>query len=106
QYKYKWYPLPARRGEELGAGVSLLLRRFKRDVWQGRRGTAERADPVPSTLDVRNQQSRRLRAHPELSGSVSDARLERHPLQPRIAAARVRIRDPQDNFRSGAYCGG
>src|SRR5436853_316198 len=72
-----------------GYSVHGIVRRVERDVRQSRRSAAERADPVPSAFDIRDQQSGRLRFDAELSRSVSNARQQRHPLQPRIAAARV-----------------
>ncbi len=39
------------------------------------------------------------RAHPQLSRGLRPLRLQRHPVQPRIPPAGIRVRLPQDHFR-------
>src|SRR5450759_5088487 len=60
--------------EEPGAGVPVLLRRIQRNVWQSRRGAADRAHALSSALHVWHQQSGGLRADAQLPRSVSNVR--------------------------------
>ena len=53
-----------------------------RALWRGLQDAAERNDVVSSPFAIRDRKALRLLDHCKLSGSVRDARLERHPLQP------------------------
>ena len=83
------------------AGGALLPGRHLRDVRQGARGPAVRDHAVPPALALRRRQGVRLLHHAELPRVLRHARLQRHPLQPRVAASRPRVRDPQDHQPGG-----
>src|SRR5262245_6963572 len=53
-----------------------------RTVWRRLQRTAERNDAVSSPFAIRDRKTLRLLDHCKLSGSVWNACLERHPLQP------------------------
>ena len=72
-------------------------------VRQGAGNAAERDHAVLSALALRRRQAVRLLDHGELPRGVRHVRLQRHPLQPRIAAARRNLRHPQDHARPGAH---
>ena len=50
---------------------------------------AEREHPFPPPLLLRHQQGGRFRPDPQLPRGLRDVRLQRHPVQPRIAAPRL-----------------
>jgi GDPmannose 4,6-dehydratase len=58
-------------------------------------GAAERADAVPSALAVRRGEGVRLLDGAQLPRGVRHVRRQRHPVQPRVAAARRDVRDAQ-----------
>jgi GDPmannose 4,6-dehydratase len=53
-----------------------------RALWWGLQDAAERNDAVSSPFAIRDRKALRLLDHCKLSGSLWDACLERHPLQP------------------------
>ena len=69
------------------------------DVRQGARGAAERGDAVLPAQPVRRRQGLRPLHHGELPRELRPVRRLGHPLQPRVAAARARVRDAQDHRR-------
>ena len=69
------------------------------DVRQGPRDAADRAHAVPPTLAVRRGQGVRPPHDRQLPRVVRPARVVGHPLQPRVGAARPRVRHPQDHQR-------
>ena len=66
------------------------------DVRQGARGAADRADAVLPALAVRRREGLRALHHRQLPRVVRPLRRLGDPLQPRVAAARARVRDAQD----------
>ena len=64
---------------------------------------AERDDPVLPALPVRLRQGLRLLDQRELPRGVRPVRLQRDPLQPRVAAARRDLRHAQDHARRRAH---
>ena len=86
-------PWPARQ-DALLPGVDL------RDVRQGTADTADRANAVPSALAVRCREVVCALDHRQLSRGVRLVRVQRHPVQPRIALARRDIRISQDHARA------
>ena len=56
---------------------------------------------VLPALAVRRGQALRLLDHGELPRGLRHVRLQRHPVQPRVAAARRDLRHPQDHPRPG-----
>ena len=58
---------------------------------------ADREDPLPPALALRRGQGLRPLDGGQLPRGLRDARLERHPLQPRVAPAGRELRDPQDH---------
>ena len=67
-----------------------------------RQGAGDAADgdhAVLSALALRGGQALRLLDHGQLPRGLWHVRLQRHPLQPRVAAARRDLRDPQDHPR-------
>ena len=72
------------------------------DVRQGARDAAERGDAVLPALPVRRGQGLRALHHRQLPRVVRPVRGLGHPLQPRVAAARARVRDAQGHRRRGA----
>ena len=73
-----------------------------RDVRQGARGAAARDDAVLSAQPVRRVEGVRALHHGELPRELRPVRGLRHPLQPRVAAARPRVRDAQGHRRRRA----
>ena len=67
---------------------------------------AERGDAVPPALAVRRREGLRLLDHAQLPRGVRHVRGQRHPVQPRVAAPRRDVRDPQDHPRGRADQGG
>ena len=88
-----------RPGEEdaLLPGVDL------RAVRPGAGDAAEGDDAVLSALALRRGQALRLLDHGELPRGLRHVRLQRHPLQPRVAAPRRDLRHAQDHARAGAH---
>ena len=86
---------PGQPGDPFLPGVQ------QRDVREGAGDAAERADRVPPPLPLRGGQGLRAPHHRQLPGELRAVRGERHPLQPRVAAPRPRVRDPQDHRRGG-----
>ena len=70
-----------------------------------RRDAATRDDAVLSALAVRGCEGLRLLDHGQLSRSLRPVRLQRHPLQPRVARARRDLRDAQDHARPRTHQG-
>ena len=62
-----------------------------------------RDDAVPSALAVRCGQALRALDHGQLPRGVRDVRVQRHPVQPRVAGARRDLRHPQDHARARAH---
>ncbi|CAA9525459.1 MAG: GDP-mannose 4,6-dehydratase, partial [uncultured Thermoleophilia bacterium] len=90
------------RGDPHGGPLRALLPGVVvRDVRQGARGAAERADAVLPALAVRRGQGLRALHHRELPRVVRPVRRLGHPLQPRVTAPRARVRDAQDHGRRG-----
>ena len=58
---------------------------------------------VLSALALCGGQAVRLLDHGELSRGLRHVRLQRHPVQPRVSAARRDLRHPQDHPRPGAH---
>ena len=56
-----------------------------------------RDDALPPALALRRLQGLRPLDVRQLPRELRDARLERHPVQPRVAAPRRELRDPQDH---------
>ena len=65
-----------------------------------------RDDAVLSALALRRGQGLRLLDHGELPRGLRAVRLQRHPVQSRVAAARRDVRHAQDHARPGAHQGG
>ncbi len=63
---------------------------------------AERGDAVLPALALRRGEGLRLLGHQELPRGLRPVRGQRHPLQPRVAAARRDVRDPQGHPRRRA----
>ena len=80
------------------AAVPGLFRRIERDVRQGRGSAAVGDDPVPSALALRHLESHRIRPGAKLPRSLRAVRLLGHSLQPRVAAAGIRVRHPQNHL--------
>ena len=66
------------------------------DVRQGAGGPAARDDPAVAALAVRRRQGLRPLHDHQLPRVLRHARLLGDPLQPRVAAPRAGVRDPQD----------
>ena len=62
---------------------------------------AEGVDAVLSAQPLRRGQGLRPLDHRQLPGELRPPRLLGHPLQPRVAPARPRVRDPQGDPRGG-----
>ena len=65
------------------------------DVRQGAGGAAAREHAAVAALAVRRRQGLRPLHDDQLPRVLRDARLLGHPVQPRVAAPRARVRDPQ-----------
>ena len=89
----------SRIAREVGGGHQVLPGVEQRDVRQGARDAAERADAVPPAQPVRRREGVRALHHGELPRELQHLRLQRHPLQPRIAAARAGVRHAEDHDR-------
>ena len=74
-----------------------------RDVRQGPGDTAARDHAVLSALALRRREGVRLLDHRQLPRGVRDVRLQRHPVQSRVAGARRDVRLPQDHPRPGPH---
>ena len=75
----------------------------ERDVRQGARGAAERADAVLPAQPLRRVEGLRPLHHGQLPRELRPVRLLGHSLQPRVAAPRPRVRDPQGHRRRGPH---
>ena len=64
---------------------------------------AEGDHAVPPALAVRRGQALRLLDHRQLSRGVRHLRVQRHPVQPRVAGARRDLRHAQDHPRARAH---
>ena len=64
------------------------------------RFAATRNDAFLSALAVRGRQALFVLDHGQLSRSLRDVRVQRHPVQSRVARARGNVRDPQDHARA------
>ena len=73
------------------------------DVRQGAGGAADRAHAVLSALAVRRGEGVRALDHGQLPRELRPVRGERHPLQPRLAAPRPRVRRAQGEPRRRAH---
>ena len=71
----------------------------QRDVRQGPRGAADRADALLSAQPLRRRQGLRPLHHRQLPRELRPVRRLRHPLQPREPAPRQGVRHPQDHRR-------
>ena len=89
---------------QLAPGGALLPGGLGRDVRQRRRDAAARDHAAASALAVRGV-ARRTRSTSSVSyrDSLRHARQQRHPVQPRVAAARPAVRDAQDHRRGRAH---
>jgi GDPmannose 4,6-dehydratase len=76
------------------------------DVRPGAGDAAVRDDALLSAFAVRRGQGLRLLDHGELSRVLRDVRLQRHPLQSRVAHPRRDVCDPQDYARTDPDQGG
>ena len=73
----------------------------ERDVRARARGAADRAHAVLPAQPLRRVEGVRALHHGELPRELRHVRGVGHPLQPRVAAARARVRDPQSHRRRG-----
>ena len=64
---------------------------------------AEGNDAVLSALALRRGQALRLLDHGQLPRGLRHVRLQRHPVQSRVAAPRRDVRHAQDHARAGAH---
>ena len=78
---------------------ALLPGELVRDVRQGHRDAAAREHRLLSAVALRRGQGVRPLDHGELPRVLRALRGERHPVQPRVAAPRDRVRDPQGHRR-------
>ena len=78
-----------------GQASALLPGVELRDVRQGAAGSAERGHPAVAALPVRRRQGLRPLHDDQLPRVLRHARVIRHPVQPRVAAPRPRVRHPQ-----------
>ena len=90
---------------EAGRQVALLPGLDLRAVRPGAGNAATRDHAVLSPQPLRRQ-ALRLPDQRELPRSLRHVRLQRHPLQPRIAQARRDLRHAQDHARPGAHRAG
>ena len=74
----------------------------QRDVRPDPGGAAERDHALLPAQSLRRGQALRPLDHRQLPRELQAARLQRHPVQPRVAAARHRVRHPQGHRRRGA----
>ena len=88
---------PGRPGHPLLPGV------LERDVRQGARDAADRAHAVSPAQPLRRRQGVRPRHHRQLPRELRALRLLGHPVQPRVAAARARVRHAQGDGRRGPH---
>ena len=98
---------PVLTGEFTGLGVTRMLEAIRqvdpgdpllpgvveRDVRQGPRDAADRADAVPSAQPVRRREGVRPLPDGQLPRELRPVRRLRDPVQPRVAAPRPRVRD-------------
>ena len=118
-----------RRGVVRGARVHRELRRARHaarcsrrsasSAWRRRRASTRRRPPsctawcsetpqtrdhaVLSALALRRGQALRVLDHGQLPRGLRHVRLQRHPLQPRVADPRRDLRHAQDHARAGAH---
>ena len=64
------------------------------------RDAPERGDAVPPAQSLRRREGLRPLHHRQLPRELRHLRLQRHPLQPRVAATRAGVRDAQDHARA------
>ena len=93
---------PARGDPPLGPRHPLLPGREQRDVRQRAGAPPERAHGLPPSQPLRGRQGRRARDDQGLPRGLRRLRLQRHPLQPRVAPPRPHLRHPQDHPRHRA----
>ncbi len=77
-----------------------------RDVRPRAGDPADREDALLPPLALRGLQGLRPLDVRELPRELRDARLQRHPLQPRVAPARRELRHPQDHHGGGRHQAG
>ena len=87
----------ARRGARAGPQGPRLPGRQLRDVRPRPGDAPERDDALPPALALRRRQGLRPLDRGQLPRGLRDARLQRHPVQPRVAAPRRELRHPQDH---------
>ncbi len=75
----------------------------ERDVRPGPRSAADRDDAVLSAQPVRRVEGVRALHHRQLPRELRPVCVLGHPLQPRVAAPRHRVRDAQGHRRRGAH---
>ena len=93
----------ARRGPPGRSDDPLLSGLVERDVRQGARGAADRADAVLSAQPVRRLEGVRALHHRELPRELQPVCRLGHAVQPRVAAARPGVRHAQGDRRRGAH---
>ena len=84
-------------------GHPLLPGILERDVRQGAGDAPDRAHAVPPAQPLRCRQGVRPRHHRQLPRELRALRLLGHPVQPRVAAARARVRHAQGDGRRGPH---
>ena len=91
------------RGDPPGRSVDPHLSGLvERDVRQGARGAADRADAVLSAQPVRRVEGVRALHHGQLPRELRPVRRVGHAVQPRVAAPRPRVRHAQGDRRRRA----
>ena len=95
----------ARRHPDRRPRDPLLPGQLHGDVRQGPGGAAERDHPLLPPQPLRRGQGLRPLDHRQLPRELRPARLLGHPVQPRVAPARPRVRDPQGDPRRGPHRG-
>ena len=79
----------------------LLPGQLERDVRQGPAGAPGGDDPVPPPLALRRREGLRALDHRQLPRVLRPPRVERHPVQPRVATTRAGVPAPQGEPRRG-----
>ena len=87
---------------QVDPSIPILPGLVERDVRQGARDAADRADAVLPAQPVRRVEGLRALHHGELPRELRPVRRLGHPLQPRVAAPRPRVRHAQGHRRRGA----
>ena len=93
----------ARRDPPRRSQHQVLSGLVERDVRQGARGAADRADAVLSAQPVRRVEGVRALHHRELPRELQPVRRVGDAVQSRVAAARARVRDAQGDRRRRAH---